>query len=155
MSSFEIKPGPSAGIRPQRAPVAELVRAGPVRVLTRTRTDLEPVARQVLQSQLLDELEEAELAPSGEVPCQFSAPGHELVQVLLARGLTRPHDAATSYYRSRPLMLAGGLRLTEALAAGRGRRWSPSEGRDVGVVFSIRRAAARQSYRPRATSARD
>lgn len=99
--------------------------------------DWERVAHQVLRSRLLDDLEEGELAPSGEVPYQFSARGHELAQVLLAQALTHPHDAATVYYRSRPFVLACGLTLTEALAAGMGRLGSPSEGRDVGVVFSL------------------
>jgi 2-oxoisovalerate dehydrogenase E1 component len=90
-----------------------------------------------MRSRLLDELEESELAPTGEVPYQFSARGHELVQVLLAQHLTHPHDAATVYYRSRPFLLACGLTATEALAAGMGRTGSPSEGRDVGVVFSM------------------
>jgi 2-oxoisovalerate dehydrogenase E1 component len=101
------------------------------------RLDWGIVARHVLRSRLLDELEEAELAPAGEVPYQFSARGHELAQVLLAQHLTHPHDAATVYYRSRPFMLACGLTPTEALAAGMGRTGSPSEGRDVGVVFSM------------------
>ncbi len=101
------------------------------------RVDWEHVARGVLRSRLLDDLEEAELAPTGEVPYQFSARGHELAQVLLAQHLTHPHDAATVYYRSRPFMLACGLTLAEALAADMGRTGSPSEGRDVGVVFSM------------------
>ncbi|HET7011435.1 MAG TPA: transketolase C-terminal domain-containing protein [Anaerolineales bacterium] len=95
------------------------------------------VARDVLRSRLLDELEERELAPSGEVPYQFSARGHELAQVLLAHHLGHPHDAATVYYRSRPFMLSIGLTLEEALAAGMGKAGSPSQGRDVGVVFSL------------------
>lgn len=101
------------------------------------RLDWETVARHVLRSRLLDDLEEAELAPAGEVPYQFSARGHELAQVLLAQHLTHRHDAATVYYRSRPFLLACGLTLTEALAAGMGRTGSPSEGRDVGAVFSM------------------
>ncbi len=103
----------------------------------RVRVDWERVARGVLRSRLLDDLEEAELAPTGEVPYQFSARGHELAQVLLAHHLTHPHDAATVYYRSRPFMLACGLTVAEALAADMGRTGSPSEGRDVGVVFSM------------------
>ena len=99
--------------------------------------DWEHVARDVLRSRLLDDLEESELAPAGEVPYQFSARGHELIQVLLAHHLGHPHDAATVYYRSRPFVLAVGLTLTEALAAGMGREGSPSTGRDVGVVFSL------------------
>ncbi len=94
------------------------------------------VARLLLTSRLLDELEERELAPAGKVPYQFSAKGHELSQILLALQLTHPHDAATVYYRSRPLMLAAGLTVKEAIAAGMAKAGSPSEGRDVGVVFS-------------------
>ena len=96
------------------------------------------VARLLLTSRLLDELEERELAPSGKVPYQFSAKGHELSQILLALQLNHPHDAATVYYRSRPFMLASGLTLQEAIAAGMSKSGSPSEGRDVGVVFSMR-----------------
>lgn len=96
------------------------------------------VARLLLTSRLLDELEERELAPAGRVPYQFSAKGHELSQILLALQLTHPHDAATVYYRSRPFMLAAGLGLKEAIAAGMAKTGSPSEGRDVGVVFSMR-----------------
>lgn len=99
--------------------------------------DWTEVARLMLRSRALDELEEAELAPSGEVPYQFSAKGHELAQVLLALSLDHPHDAAGVYYRSRPFMLSVGLSLQEALAAGMGKPHSPSEGRDVGVVFSL------------------
>ena len=104
-----------------------------------TALDWARVARHVLRSRALDDLEERELAPSGEVPYQFSARGHELAQVLLALQLTHPHDAATVYYRSRPFMLTTGLTPAEALAAGMGRSGSPSEGRDVGVVFSMAR----------------
>ncbi len=102
-----------------------------------TSLDWDRVSRLVMLSRALDELEEAELAPSGEIPYQFSAKGHELAQVLLALGLDHPHDAAGVYYRSRPFMLGVGLRLEEALAAGMGKTSSPSEGRDVGVVFSL------------------
>ena len=96
------------------------------------------VARLLLASRLLDELEERELAPAGKVPYQFSAKGHELSQILLALQLTHPHDAATVYYRSRPFMLAARLTIQEAIAAGMAKSGSPSEGRDVGVVFSMR-----------------
>ncbi|MEE9217281.1 MAG: thiamine pyrophosphate-dependent enzyme, partial [Anaerolineales bacterium] len=102
-----------------------------------THLDWDEVARLVVLSRALDELEERELAPSGEVPYQFSAKGHELAQVLLALSLNHPHDAAAVYYRSRPFMLGVGLRVEEALAAGMGKTNSPSEGRDVGVVFSL------------------
>src|SRR3990172_929059 len=71
--------------------------------------DWAEVTRLVLRSRALDELEERELAPTGEVPYQFSSRGHELAQVLLAIHLNHPHDAAGVYYRSRPFMLAAGL----------------------------------------------
>ncbi len=103
---------------------------------TSSTIDWPRVARLLLTSRLLDELEERELAPAGKVPYQFSAKGHELSQILLALQLTHPHDAATVYYRSRPFMLAAGLTVQEAVAAGMSKSGSPSEGRDVGVVFS-------------------
>ena len=106
-------------------------------VAVKASLDWNRVGHLVLLSRALDELEESELAPSGEVPYQFSAKGHELAQVLLALNLVHPHDAAGVYYRSRPFMLAAGLRLDQALAAGMGKVNSPSEGRDVGVVFSL------------------
>ncbi len=101
--------------------------------------DWQNVARLVLLSRALDRLEVEQLTPQGVVKYQFSASGHELAQVLLALALDHPHDAATVYYRSRPFMLASGLKLREALAGGMGRTGSPSEGRDVGVVFNLPR----------------
>lgn len=95
------------------------------------------VARLVLTSRKLDELEEEQLAPSGEVAYQFSAKGHELAQVLLGLHLTHPHDGVSVYYRSRPLLLTLGLTLQEALAAGLARQGSPSGGRDAGVMFNL------------------
>ncbi len=96
------------------------------------------VARLLLISRLLDELEERELAPTGRVPYQFSAKGHELSQILMALRLTHPHDGATVYYRSRPFMLAAGLSLPEAVAAAMAKTGSPSEGRDAGVMFHLK-----------------
>ncbi|MBN1450281.1 MAG: hypothetical protein JW963_04625 [Anaerolineales bacterium] len=96
------------------------------------------IARLILTSRLMDEIEEKEFVPQGKVAYQFSAKGHELAQVLLAQYLTHPHDGATVYYRSRPFMLASGLTVQEAFAAGFAKTGSPSEGRDVGVVFSMR-----------------
>ena len=95
------------------------------------------IARLVLISRLMDDLEENEFVPGGKIKYQFSAKGHELAQVLLAQHLTHRHDGATVYYRSRPFMLASGLTLLEAFAAGFAKTGSPSEGRDVGVVFSM------------------
>lgn len=97
------------------------------------------VARTVLLSREMDQLEVEELTPQGKVNYQFSAQGHELAQVLLAQAINHPHDAATVYYRSRPFLLASGLEAWEALAAGMAHTGSPSEGRDVGVVFNLPR----------------
>lgn len=95
------------------------------------------VARLLLTSRSIDEIEEQELAPAGKVTYQFSSKGHELSQILLGLQLTQGHDAATVYYRSRPFMLAAGLTPQEAFAADMARTGSPSEGRDVGVVYSL------------------
>jgi len=103
---------------------------------TSSSPDWARVARLLLTSRRLDEFEERELAPANKVQYQFSAKGHELSQILLALQLTHPHDAATVYYRSRPFMLASGLTLREALAAGMAKSGSSSEGREVGVMFS-------------------
>ncbi len=99
--------------------------------------DWNEVARLMLTSRTIDEIEENELAPAGKVTYQFSSKGHELAQILLGLSLTQGNDAATVYYRSRPFMLAAGLRPQEAFAADMARTGSPSEGRDVGVVYSM------------------
>src|SRR5512136_2062054 len=97
------------------------------------------VAHTVLLSRKMDLLEVEQLTPQGKVKYQFSAGGHELSQVLLAKALEHPHDAATVYYRSRPFMLASGMTIRDALSAGMARQGSPSEGRDVGVMFNMPR----------------
>ncbi len=97
------------------------------------------IAYTMLLSRHLDELEEQELTPQGKVKYQFSAKGHELVQVLTAFLLTHPHDAATVYYRSRPFVLASGLTAGEALAANMAKATPPSWGRDTGVMFHLPR----------------
>lgn len=93
-------------------------------------------AHDVLLSRTIDRLEIEELTPQGKVKYQFSASGHELTQALLAQALDHPHDAATVYYRSRPLMLSTGLTPLEALGAGMAKAIGPSMGRDVGVMFN-------------------
>ncbi|MBI4675177.1 MAG: pyruvate dehydrogenase [Chloroflexi bacterium] len=105
--------------------------------------DWRTIARQVILARELDQLEERELVagkmtdPRRMVKYQFSAGGHELVQVLLAFALDHPHDAAGVYYRSRPFLLSIGLTPREAFAAGLARAGTPSDGRDVGVVFNL------------------
>ena len=102
-----------------------------------TTVDWREVARLMIMSRGIDEIQETELAPQGKVNYQFSSKGHELAQILLGLELTHPHDAATVYYRSRPFMLAAGLSAHEAFAGDLARSESPSDGRDVGVVFSL------------------
>lgn len=101
--------------------------------------DWHEVARLALASRIMDELEENELTPRGEVTYQFSARGHELGQLLISQLLDRPHDAASAYYRSRPFMLGSGLTLEEAFASDMARPGGLSGGRDVGVVFNLPR----------------
>ncbi|HLR32525.1 MAG TPA: thiamine pyrophosphate-dependent enzyme, partial [Fodinibius sp.] len=92
------------------------------------------IAKKILQSRAIDDKEENELVPNGDVLYQFSARGHELGQVLLGAQLTHPRDAASAYYRSRPLMLSLGLSLEDALAAPMAKSGGYSDGRDIGVV---------------------
>jgi 2-oxoisovalerate dehydrogenase E1 component len=105
--------------------------------MTLEQPDWKKVARLMLLSRELDRLEVEQLTPQGKVKYQFSSGGHELAQILLAQSLDHPHDAAAVYYRSRPFMLACGMSVAEALAGGMARTGSPSEGRDVGVVYNL------------------
>jgi 2-oxoisovalerate dehydrogenase E1 component len=97
------------------------------------------VLRTVLRSRALDELEESRLVPARKVLYQFTARGHDVTQALLGQFLTGFGDAASVYYRSRPLMLALGLTLDDALASTMMRAGGVSEGRDIGVVFNLPR----------------
>lgn len=101
--------------------------------------DWREVARLALCSRMMDEMEENELVPQGKVNYQFSARGHELGQLLLSQLLTRPLDAASVYYRSRPFTLSSGLTLEEAFASDMARPGGTSGGRDVGVVCNMPR----------------
>ncbi len=95
------------------------------------------VARTFLLSRALDELEETRLLPEKKILYQFSARGHELGQILLGTLLTDKHDAASGYYRSRPLLLTLGLTVEDALKSGMGKAGGISDGRDIGVVFNM------------------
>jgi 2-oxoisovalerate dehydrogenase E1 component len=97
--------------------------------------DWEEVARLVLTSRAMDELEEKILVPEKKVLYQFSARGHDMAQVILGMHL-RDGDAACGYYRSRPMLLALGVNLADALGSGMGREGGYSDGRDIGVVFN-------------------
>jgi 2-oxoisovalerate dehydrogenase E1 component len=103
---------------------------------SRAAPDWRRVATLLHASRALDEIEETRLVPERKVLYQFSARGHDLAQILLGLNLTDPHDAATVYYRSRPLMLALGVSLEDAAAAPLARSGSFSSGRDIGVVFN-------------------
>ncbi len=96
--------------------------------------DWKDVARLMLISRAMDEKEESELVPQKKVLYQFSARGHELGQILLAKLLTNNNDAASAYYRSRPVLLTLGLDLEDAMAAPMGKSGGYSNGRDIGVV---------------------
>jgi 2-oxoisovalerate dehydrogenase E1 component len=98
--------------------------------------DWQVVARLVLTSRAMDRVEEERLVPEKKVLYQFSARGHDLAQVLLGLQL-RDGDAACGYYRSRPLLLALGVPLADALGSGMGRAGGYSDGRDIGAVFNF------------------
>src|SRR5687768_10645973 len=102
---------------------------------TDTSVDWAEVARLVTTSRALDELEETRLVPEKKVLYQFSARGHDMAQVILGMHL-RDGDAACGYYRSRPMLLALGVPLADALGSGMGRAGGYSDGRDIGVVFN-------------------
>ncbi|HXE30754.1 MAG TPA: transketolase C-terminal domain-containing protein [Terriglobales bacterium] len=104
------------------------------------RFDWVKVARTFLLSRELDRVEETQLHPAKKVLYQFSARGHELGQIVLGTMLTHPHDAASGYYRSRPLLLTLGLSAADSLAGGMGKTGSVSEGRDIGAVYNLPQA---------------
>ena len=97
------------------------------------------LARLFLTSRFLDDLEESKLLPEKKILYQFSARGHELGQILLGSLLTEPHDAASGYYRSRPLLLTLGLTAADALAGGMAKSGGVSDGRDIGAVYNLPR----------------
>ena len=94
------------------------------------------VAAVVARSRALDALEETRLVPEKKVLYQFSARGHDVAQALLGLQLTDPNDAVCGYYRSRPLLLALGVPLADALGASMAKAGGYSDGRDIGVVFN-------------------
>lgn len=98
------------------------------------KVDWKDIARLMLTSRAMDEKEENELVPQKKVLYQFSARGHELGQILLAKLLTNKNDAVSAYYRSRPVLLTLGLDPEDAMAAPMGKSGGYSDGRDIGVV---------------------
>jgi 2-oxoisovalerate dehydrogenase E1 component len=108
-----------------------------------TRFDWRRIAYHVLVSRALDDVEETTNRNRASVPrdhlvlYQFSARGHDVPQVILGSLLTHPRDAASAYYRSRPLLLSLGLSIEDALASPLGRSGGFSDGRDIGVVCNL------------------
>ena len=107
------------------------------------RFDWRRIAYNALASRALDDAEELTNRNKATVPrehlvlYQFSARGHEVAQVILGSLLDHQHDAASAYYRSRPLLLSLGLTLENACGSSLGRAGGFSDGRDVGVVFNL------------------
>jgi 2-oxoisovalerate dehydrogenase E1 component len=99
--------------------------------------DWRQIARWLLISRAMDELEETELFPKRKINYQFSARGHELGQLLLGALLTNPHDGACAYYRSRPFLLTQGLTIEDSFAAHMARSGGFSDGRDIGAVCNL------------------
>jgi 2-oxoisovalerate dehydrogenase E1 component len=99
--------------------------------------DWKRVAYLVQVSRAMDKLEEERLVPERKILYQFSARGHDMAQVLLGSRMTNRKDAACGYYRSRPLLLALGVEMEDALGSGMGRAGGYSDGRDIGVVFNF------------------
>jgi 2-oxoisovalerate dehydrogenase E1 component len=97
--------------------------------------DRREVSRLVLTIREMDRIEEQELVPAKKVLYQFSARGHDMAQVLLGLQL-KDGDGVFGYDRSRPLLLALGVPLADALGSGMGLAGGYSDGRDIGVVFN-------------------
>src|SRR5262245_49565279 len=103
------------------------------------KLDWKRIAYHVLCSRTLDRIELTQLVPQKKVLYQFSAGGHDMAQVILGSHLTHAHDAASGYYRSRPLLLSLGLALEDAAAAPMAKSGGFSDGRDIGVVCNLPR----------------
>jgi 2-oxoisovalerate dehydrogenase E1 component len=118
-------------------------RRSPSRPAVDPRFDWRRIAYNVLVSRALDDLEETTNRSRASVPrehlilYQFSSRGHDLGQSILGTLLDRPHDAAGAYYRCRPLLLALGLSIEDALGSPLGRAGGFSDGRDIGVVGNL------------------
>ncbi len=108
-----------------------------------SRLDWRRIAYNALVSRSVDDVEEATNKNRANVPrehlvlYQFSARGHDVAQAILGSLLTHPRDAASAYYRSRPLLLSLGLSIEDALASPLGRSGGFSDGRDIGVVCNL------------------
>ena len=95
------------------------------------------IAYLVQVSREMDRVEEEELVPARQaaLPVQRPRPRHGAGPARHAAS-THRHDAACGYYRSRPLLLALGVPLEDALGSGMAREGGYSDGRDIGAVFN-------------------
>jgi 2-oxoisovalerate dehydrogenase E1 component len=107
------------------------------------RFDWRRIAYNALVSRALDDIEETTNKNKANIPrenlvlYQFSARGHEVAEVILGSLIDHRHDAASAYYRSRPLLLSLGLSIEDAFASPLGRSGGFSDGRDIGVVCNL------------------
>src|SRR3954447_25359464 len=98
--------------------------------------DWRTIAYNTLVSRALDDAEETTNRNKATVPrehlvlYQFSARGHDVGQIILGSLIDHKHDAASAYYRSRPLLLSLGLTIEDALGSPLGRAGGFSDGRD-------------------------
>jgi 2-oxoisovalerate dehydrogenase E1 component len=101
------------------------------------------IAYNALVSRALDDVEETTNKNRTSVPrehvvlYQFSARGHDVAQIILGSLIDHKHDAVSAYYRSRPVLLAVGLSIDDALGSPLGRAGGFSDGRDIGVVCNL------------------
>jgi 2-oxoisovalerate dehydrogenase E1 component len=89
--------------------------------------DWRRIAYLVNVSRALDKLEEERLVPERKISYQFSARGHDMAQIMLGSRL-RGKDGTCGYYRSRPLLLALGVPMEDALGSAMGRAGGYSDG---------------------------
>lgn len=108
----------------------------PIRNAPDDNIDWRKVVHLLSLSRALDAMEEQRLVPEKKVLYQFSARGHDMAQILLGCHLTDRKDSTCGYYRSRPLLLALGVDVADALGSAMGRAGGYSDGRDIGVVFN-------------------
>jgi len=101
--------------------------------------DWERISYLSFLSRAMDSFEETVLVPEKKVLYQFSARGHDVLQIMLGSLLTGKRDSASAYYRSRPLLLSLGLSPEDAIAAPMMKSGGFSDGRDIGVVCNLPR----------------
>lgn len=112
------------------------MQAEPIKNTEQALFDWRKIAKDLLISRALDDLEEFDLVKQKKVLYQFSARGHDLAQILLGQIMTAKKDAVSGYYRSRPLLLSMGIPVEQFLQATMMRQGGFSNGRDIGVVFN-------------------